>query len=140
MISNLELHIQLSHLFHIGFNFITAENTPKPKWRTNRKYRLTRGEFVKRYSDELTLLGVSFGATTRYFIIDIDKDSQYHPNNDITALPKLRQLLEQTSFAAPTVAASIFMDVYLKTSPQFALPPYCTLHLSMRGFRLLKDN
>jgi hypothetical protein len=95
MISRLELHTKLSNLFHIGFNFITAENTPKPKWRTNRKYRLTRGEFVKRYSDELTLLGVSFGATTKYFMLDIDKGSQYHPDNDITALPKLRQLLEQ---------------------------------------------
>ncbi len=95
MISKLELQIQLSHLFHIGFNFITAENTPKPKWRTNRKYRLTRGEFVKRYSDDLTLLGVSFGSTTKYFMLDIDKGSQYHPANDITALPKLRQLLEQ---------------------------------------------
>ncbi len=93
--TNLELQIQLSNLFHIGFNFITAENTPKPKWRTNRKYRLTRGEFVKRYSDELTLLGVSFGATTKYFMLDIDKSSQYHPDNDITALPKLCQLLEQ---------------------------------------------
>jgi hypothetical protein len=95
MISKLELQIQLSNLFHIGFNFITAENTPKPKWRTNRKYRLTRGEFVKRHSDELILLGVSFGATTKYFMLDIDKGSQYHPDNDITALPKLRQLLEQ---------------------------------------------
>jgi hypothetical protein len=95
MISKLELQIQISHLFHIGFNFITAENTPKPKWRTNRKYRLTRGEFVKRYSDDLTLLGVSFGSTTKYFMLDIDKGSQYHPDNDITALPKLRQLLEQ---------------------------------------------
>jgi hypothetical protein len=28
-------------------------------------------------------------------MLDIDKDSQYHPDNDITALPKLRQLLEQ---------------------------------------------
>jgi hypothetical protein len=95
MISKLELQIQLSNLFHVGFNFITAENTPKPKWRTNRKYRLTRGEFVKRHNDELTLLGVSFGATTKYFMLDIDKGSQYHPDNDITALPRLRQLLEQ---------------------------------------------
>ena len=94
MINNLELHIKLSHLFHIGFNFITAENTPKPKWRTNRKYRLTRGEFIKRHSDELTLLGVSFGTTTRYFMIDIDFGSQYHPDNDSTALPKIRQILE----------------------------------------------
>jgi hypothetical protein len=95
MITKLELHTKLSNLFHIGFNFITAENTPKPKWRTNRKYRLTRGEFVKRYSDELTLLGVSFGTTTKYFLLDIDCGSKNHPDNDPTVLPKIRQLLEQ---------------------------------------------
>ena len=95
MITKLELHTKLSNLFHIGFNFITAENTPKPKWRTNRKYRLTRGEFVKRYSDELTLLGVSFGTTTKYFMLDIDLGSKYHPDNDPTALPKIRQILEK---------------------------------------------
>jgi hypothetical protein len=106
MISKLELQIQLSNLFHIGFNFITAENTPKPKWRTNRKYRLTRGEFVKRHSDELILLGVSFGATTKYFMLDIDKDSQYHPDNDITALPKLRQLLEQVGVVRTDLISS----------------------------------
>jgi hypothetical protein len=106
MISKLELQIQLSNLFHVGFNFITAENTPKPKWRTNRKYRLTRGEFVKRHNDELTLLGVSFGATTKYFMLDIDKDSQYHPDNDITALPKLRQLLEQVGVVRTDLISS----------------------------------
>ncbi len=95
MITNLELHTKLSNIFHIGFNFITAENTLKPRWRTNRKYRLTRGEFVKRYSDELNLLGVSFGTTTRYFMLDIDRGSQYHPDNDSKAYQKLLQLLEQ---------------------------------------------
>ncbi|AFY92771.1 hypothetical protein [Chamaesiphon minutus] len=95
MIPNLELHTKLSNLFHIGFNFITAENTPKPKWRTNRKYRLTRGEFVKLYSDKLSLLGVSFGTTTTYFMLDIDFGSKYHPSNDPTALPKIRQILEK---------------------------------------------
>jgi hypothetical protein len=95
MITKLELHTKLSNLFHIGFNFITAENTPKPKWRTNRKYRLTRGEFVKRYSDELTLLGVSFGTATQYFMLDIDCGSKYHPDNDPTAIPRIRQILEK---------------------------------------------
>ncbi len=95
MIPTLEIHTKLSNLFHIGFNFITADNIPKPKWRTNRKYRLTRGEFVKLYSDELTLLGVSFGTTTKYFMLDIDFGSKYHPNNDPTALPKIRQILEK---------------------------------------------
>jgi hypothetical protein len=87
--------LQLTQLFHIGFNFITADNIPAPNWRTNRKYPLTKGEFLKLYTDHLSLLGVSFGDTTRYAMIDIDIDSPYHPNNDPQAYARLLLTLEQ---------------------------------------------
>ena len=85
--------LQLTKLFHIGFNFITADNIPEPNWRTNRKYPLTKGEFLKLYTDELSLLGVSFGDTTRYVMLDIDIDSPYHPNNDPQAYARLLLVL-----------------------------------------------
>jgi hypothetical protein len=106
MISKLELQTKLSNIFHIGFNFITAENTPKPKWRTNRKYRLTRGEFVKRYSDELTLLGVSFSTTTKYFMLDIDQWSKYHPARDLPAFKKICQILEKLGLVSLDIIRS----------------------------------
>jgi hypothetical protein len=93
--------LQLTKLFHIGFNFITADNIPQPNWRTNRKYPLSKGEFLKLYTDALSLLGVSFGDTTRYVMIDIDIDSPYHPSNDPQAYARLLLTLEQIELVYP---------------------------------------
>ncbi len=93
--------LQLINLFHIGFNFITADNIPQPNWRTNRKYRLSKGEFIKLYIDDLHLLGVSFGDKTRYAMIDIDIHSPYHPNNDPQAYARLLFTLEQIELVYP---------------------------------------
>ncbi len=93
--------LQLTQLFHIGFNFITAENIPQPNWRTNRKYPLNKGEFLKLYTDDLSLLGVSFGDKTRYAMIDIDIHSPYHPNNDPQAYARLLLTLEQIQLVYP---------------------------------------
>jgi hypothetical protein len=86
--------VKLSTLYHTGFSFIIADNIEQPNWKTIRKYRLTQGEFVKRYLDELTLLGVSFGTETRMGAIDIDSTSKYHPAQNPAAFKKLQQTLE----------------------------------------------
>jgi hypothetical protein len=93
--TKLDNAVELSKLFHVGFNFITAANVPKPSWKTNRKYKLTRGEWVKRYADELTQLGVSFDTTTKYVMLDIDRGSKYHPYNDLKAFKKVCHALEK---------------------------------------------
>jgi hypothetical protein len=93
--------LQLTKLFHIGFNFITADNIPEPNWRTNRKYPLNKGEFLKFYTDPLSLLGVSFGDTTRYVMLDIDIDSPYHPSNDPQAYARLLLVLERIELVYP---------------------------------------
>lgn len=98
--------LQLTQLFHIGFNFITADNIPQPNWRTNRKYPLSKGEFLKLYTDDLSLLGVSFGDTTRYVMLDIDIDSSYHPNNDPQAYARLLLTLEQIELVYPVTIRS----------------------------------
>jgi hypothetical protein len=96
------LHLlKLTKLFHTGFNFITADNIPKPNWRTNRKYPLSKGEFIKLHSDPLNLLGVSFGQKTRYVMIDIDIDSSFHPNNDSKAYARLLLALEKIELTYP---------------------------------------
>jgi hypothetical protein len=93
--TKLDNAVELSKLFHVGFNFITAANVPKPSWKTNRKYKLTRGEWVKRYADELTQLGVSFDTTTKYVMLDIDRGSKYHPYNDLKGFKKVCHTLEK---------------------------------------------
>jgi hypothetical protein len=96
-----DLYIQLSQLFHLGFNFIYADNIPKANWRTSTKYRMTRGEFVKRYSDPLTLLGVGFDLFTLYVMLDVDRGSAYHPDNDPSAFKQLLEILESIGLVYP---------------------------------------
>jgi hypothetical protein len=91
----LENAVKLSNLYHTGFSFIIADNIEQPNWTTIRKYRLSQGEFVKRYLDELTLLGVSFGTETKVGSIDIDRWSKYHPAQNPAAFKKLQQSLEK---------------------------------------------
>jgi hypothetical protein len=97
---------QLINLFHLGFNFITADNIPQPNWRTNRKYPLSKGEFLKLYTDDLSLLGVSFGDKTRYAMLDIDIDSSYHPSNDPQAYARLLLTLENIGCIYPVTIRS----------------------------------
>jgi hypothetical protein len=98
--------LQLTQIFHIGFSFITADNIAAPNWQTNRKYRLTQGEFLKLYTDELSLLGVSFGTETRYAMLDIDRSSPHHPANDPHAYAKLLSALEKIGLVHPITIRS----------------------------------
>jgi hypothetical protein len=118
---------QLTQLFHVGFSFITAENTDKAQWRTNRKYRLTNGEFVKLYADPLSLLGVSFGNETRYVMLDIDIDSPYHPNNDPEAYARLLLVLEEIGLVYP---------IPIRSSHSGGIHIYFFFSRSIRTFRI----
>jgi hypothetical protein len=118
---------QLTQLFHVGFCFITAENTDKAQWRTNRKYRLTNGEFVKLYADPLSLLGVSFGNETRYVMLDIDIDSPYHPNNDPEAYARLLLVLEEIGLVYP---------IPIRSSHSGGIHIYFFFSRSIRTFRI----
>jgi hypothetical protein len=102
----IDLTVQASNLFHVGFNYITAANLPKPSWKTNRKHKLTRGEWVKLYTDELTLLGVSFDKITKYCLLDIDRGSKYHPYNDLKAFKKVCQSLEKVGLLSYDIIRS----------------------------------
>ncbi len=104
--TSIDLTVQASNLFHVGFNYITAANLPKPSWKTNRRHKLTRGEWVKRYTDELTLLGVSFDKTTKYCLLDIDRGSKNHPYNDLKTFKKACQSLEKVGLLSYDIIRS----------------------------------
>jgi hypothetical protein len=86
---SLSIYTQLTTIFHVGFDWIHKENTTQSTWITNRQYPLSHGEFLRRYADSLSLLGVSFGDTTRYFMLDIDRHSKYHPLNNLIAFNRI---------------------------------------------------
>jgi hypothetical protein len=136
--------IKLSNLYHTGFSFIVADNIEQPNWTTIRKYRLSQGEFVKRYLDELTLLGVSFGTETRVCSIDIDRWSKYHPAQNSVAFKKLQQTLEKIGIVRLEIIQSshsggIHIIIFLpKPVNTFRLAALLHVTLINAGFEISK--
>ena len=71
--------------FPYSWNFIYAKNidrTSKPEWKTETRYPITGRRLYDYWADNETLIGVRFGNQTEYALLDIDKGSPYHPNNN----------------------------------------------------------
>jgi hypothetical protein len=102
----IDLYSQLAQLFHLGYRFIKAKNTDKPQWETIGKYQLKSGGFIKDYASTLFLLGVGFGASTFYTMLDIDIGSPYHPANNSKAFQKLLHTLEKKGLTHPVLIQS----------------------------------
>jgi hypothetical protein len=102
----IDLYSQLARLFHLGYHFIKAKNTDKPQWETIGKYQLKSGGFIKDYASTLFLLGVGFGASTFYTMLDIDSHSPYHPANNSKAFQKLLHVLEKKGLTHPVLIQS----------------------------------
>ncbi|MBE9103197.1 hypothetical protein [Vacuolonema iberomarrocanum] len=86
-------------LFPHRFDFIWAERPApgtSPQWKTDCRYPLSDRQLLK----GTHLYGVRFGATTRYLMIDIDRGSPYHPQNDRLAIPRLVETLEVLGFVS----------------------------------------
>jgi hypothetical protein len=70
---------RLCELFPYRWHTIAGENTAEPQWKTNTKYPLRPRVLWQGWNDPNTLIGVRFGGTTTYALIDIDLTSLYHP-------------------------------------------------------------
>ncbi len=91
----LDLATQLPKLFHHNnFGYIEADNQLKPDWLTKTEYPLSSGELVQLFLDEHKLIGVGFGKTTKYIMLDIDWSSKYHPTHDIDQFRAILNTLE----------------------------------------------
>ncbi len=79
------LGVRFCQYFNHPWNFIVAP-VPQPgeptQWRTVTNYPLQPRNLWKRYNDPNSLIGLRFGKETRYALIDIDRGSPYHPEND----------------------------------------------------------
>jgi len=83
--------------FGYGWSPIEAQYRPgqKPQWRTRYQSAPMQPRVLwAKYRDPDTLLGVRFGETTRYGLIDLDAGSAYHPRNDARAFQQLIHALE----------------------------------------------
>lgn len=82
---------KLLQIFTHRWNWIIKENN-QSSWKTV-ETKICDGTLTKIYEDPSKLIGVGFGEHTKYLMIDIDKNSPYHPKNDPSALPLLELTL-----------------------------------------------
>jgi hypothetical protein len=71
--------------FHHGWGFIEApmpERGERPNWRTEKRYPLEPRNLWSKYQDDGMLLGLGFGSQTNYMLLDIDRKSANHPENN----------------------------------------------------------
>ena len=94
--------------YHNDFGFITAANQPKPNWTTNTAYPLSTGELIRLYTDPRELIGVGFGSTTNYLLLDIDYQSPVHPHYNSELFTQLLRSLEKIGIVRYIVLQSSF--------------------------------
>ena len=74
--------------------FSTIEKPVNGTWTTNDKYPLSPYQLWEKHQDPKCFVGVRHGNNTTHAAFDIDKKSQYHPDQDETGIEKLKAALE----------------------------------------------
>ncbi|MBW4541364.1 MAG: hypothetical protein KME43_19825 [Myxacorys chilensis ATA2-1-KO14] len=85
---------RLCETFPYRWHSISGENAAEPDWKTNTKYPLRPRVLWQGWNDPNTLVGVRFGSTTSYALVDLDRTSLYHPASNPTGLPLILAALE----------------------------------------------
>lgn len=137
----LDLATQLPKLFrHNNFGYIEADNQLKPDWLTKTEHPLSSGELVRLFLEETKLIGVGFGKTTKYIMIDIDWLSIYHPAYDIDQFRAITNALEKiglTRFLVIRSSNSGGIHIYIPLPEQvstFQLAASVRITLTDAGF------
>jgi hypothetical protein len=92
-------------LFPHRFDFIYAPHSQPgaaPQWHTERRYPLSD----RCIRQGKALYGVRFGKTTQYALIDIDRTSAYHPQQDPWAIARLQAALESLGLVESLICTS----------------------------------
>ena len=92
-------------LFPHRYDYIWAEHpdpNQKAEWQTESRYPLS-DRLIQRGSN---LYGVRFGAETSYCLLDIDRGSLYHPQQDPLAIARLVAALEPLGLVASVTCTS----------------------------------
>jgi hypothetical protein len=74
------------NFFNYPWKFIVAPVPTageKTQWVTQKRYPLQPRNLWEMYNNPDRLVGLRFGAETHYALIDIDRDSPYHPDNNL---------------------------------------------------------
>jgi len=84
----------------------TTTGTNKPEWKTETRYPISGRRLYDHWADPETLIGVRFGNQTEYALIDIDKNSPYHPHNNQTKYQQVLHALEDIGLVRPLIVQS----------------------------------
>lgn len=134
-----EIDNQFLQIFPHRWDHLWSEH-PKPgespNWQTESRYPLSDRSIEQgKY-----LYGVRFGRETRYFMLDIDRESPYHPKRDPLAIGRLMNSLEVLGFTdcvAITSSYSGGLHLYYPIAESVAsweLAAVVTHRLSCSGF------
>jgi len=113
----------LKYFFH-PWHFIQKQAGDN-SWSTESRYPIAAANLWHYWSEQNTIVGIRFGQQTRYALIDIDRESLYHPANDPAALPRIRQALESIGiYRTVLVRSSESKGLHLYSFFSEALPTF----------------
>jgi hypothetical protein len=122
---------RLCQLFPYPWQAIVAPTPPdasqKPAWQTLTQYPLKPRALWAYWQDAAQLVGVRFGATTTYGLIDLDALSLHHPIRDRRAL---------TTLQAALASIGIYQTLLLRSSWNGGLHLYIPLPEAVPTFGL----
>jgi len=121
---------------------IIGVNETDPQWQTITKYPMRPRVLWKHWQDAAQIVGVRFCAETGYALIDIDRESPYHPKEDPNALQTMRAALETIGIYRTVLIRSSWSEglhLYiplLETVPTFGLACALKQCLEAQGFAI----
>ena len=119
------LGVRLCELFPYLWNTIAAPNEVKPAWETLNKYPLRPRVLWQQWQDRTKLVGVRFGTDTQYGLLDIDRQSPYHPAQDPEGLTMLRAALETIGiYRTVLITSSASGGLHLYIPLPYAVPTF----------------
>lgn len=95
-----------------GWDWIVG-NCPTPQEKTHwttENFPLQPDELMRRHTDPNEAVGVSFKKFTRYCLLDVDRGSAYHPDNDSTKYAALLAALRTIGLISPVLVRSSWSE------------------------------
>ncbi len=92
-----------------SWDFIEApipQRNQHPAWNRITQYPLVPGLLLERWESTKTVVGTSFGDRTSYCLVDIDRDSQYHPYSNEAGFNQVLATLETIGLTRPLIVRS----------------------------------
>lgn len=114
----------------------------KPAWERVSDYPLEPRSLFRKWRSLNQLIGVSFGDTTDYCLLDLDIGSQYHPRNNQEAFDSLLFSLEEIGLVRPLAIQSSEsggLHIYFplaRSVKTFALANLLIITLESSGFKV----